>query len=120
MSSINKSFFVIVSILSLFAFSSNAQLSSTFYARTCPNLQAIVRRTMIQAIRTEARIGASILRLFFHDCFVQVNLATPLCTFDLSSHFFPYYDQMCPNGCLIYTFIFCIFFNFLAFLVACA
>ncbi|QCD87632.1 peroxidase P7-like [Vigna unguiculata] len=71
MSSINKSFFVIVSILSLFAFSSNAQLSSTFYARTCPNLQAIVRRTMIQAIRTEARIGASILRLFFHDCFVQ-------------------------------------------------
>ncbi|WVZ03665.1 hypothetical protein V8G54_024471 [Vigna mungo] len=71
MSSINNSFFVMVSILSLLAFSSNANLSPTFYARTCPNLQTIVLSTMRQAIATEARIGASILRLFFHDCFVQ-------------------------------------------------
>ncbi|XP_047179297.1 peroxidase P7-like [Vigna umbellata] len=71
MSSINNSFFVIVSILSLLAFSSNAQLSPSFYARTCPNLQTIVRSTMRQAIAREARLGASILRLFFHDCFVQ-------------------------------------------------
>ncbi|BAT89977.1 Peroxidase 52 [Vigna angularis] len=71
MSFINNSFFVIVSILSLLAFSSNAQLSPSFYARTCPNLQTIVRSTMRQAIAREARLGASILRLFFHDCFVQ-------------------------------------------------
>ncbi|WVZ03667.1 hypothetical protein V8G54_024473 [Vigna mungo] len=71
MSSIYNSFFVIVSILSLLAFSSNAQLFPTFYARTCPNLQTIVRSTMRQAIAREARLGASILRLFFHDCFVQ-------------------------------------------------
>ncbi|KAK7312878.1 hypothetical protein VNO77_37091 [Canavalia gladiata] len=64
-------FFVIVSIVSLLACSSNAQLSPTFYARTCPNLQTIVRNGMRQAITKEARIGASILRLFFHDCFVN-------------------------------------------------
>ncbi|XP_047180387.1 cationic peroxidase 1-like [Vigna umbellata] len=71
MSSINTCFYVIVSILSLLAFSSNANLSPHFYARTCPNLQTIVNNTMKQAIATEPRIGASILRLFFHDCFVQ-------------------------------------------------
>lgn len=69
MASVN--FFVVVSILSFLAFSSNAQLSPTFYASTCPNLQTIVRSAMRQAIAKEARLGASILRLFFHDCFVN-------------------------------------------------
>jgi len=90
MSSINNFLFAIISMLSLLAFSSNAQLSPSFYARTCPKLQSIVRTTMRQAVDTEPRMAASILRLFFHDCFVQVNLANPLCTFNLSSHFFPY------------------------------
>ncbi|EYU41115.1 hypothetical protein MIMGU_mgv1a024280mg, partial [Erythranthe guttata] len=50
---------------------SNAQLSPNFYASTCPNLQLIVRNAMREAITQELRIGASILRLFFHDCFVN-------------------------------------------------
>ncbi|KAI9083101.1 hypothetical protein K1719_035005 [Acacia pycnantha] len=40
-------------LLSLFASSSNAQLSPNFYARSCPNLQAIVRSTMSQALARE-------------------------------------------------------------------
>lgn len=76
--SLNSHFFVVVFILSLLAFSSNAQLSPTFYAKTCPNVQTIVSSAMRQAVAKEARIGASILRLFFHDCFVNVKpLATP-------------------------------------------
>ncbi|KAL5081806.1 hypothetical protein RYX36_010227, partial [Vicia faba] len=62
---------VTLSIISLLACSTNAQLVNNFYGRTCPSLQTIVRNTMISAIKTEARIGASILRLFFHDCFVN-------------------------------------------------
>ncbi|KAG5020757.1 hypothetical protein JHK82_016674 [Glycine max] len=69
--SLNSHFFVVVFILSLLAFSSNAQLSPTFYAKTCPNVQTIVSSAMRQAVAKEARIGASILRLFFHDCFVN-------------------------------------------------
>jgi len=57
-----------VSLLSLAA---NAQLSTTFYATSCPNLESIVRAAMTQAVSNERRIGASLLRLFFHDCFVQ-------------------------------------------------
>ncbi|KEH38859.1 putative peroxidase [Medicago truncatula] len=63
--------FVTLSIFSLLACSTNAQLVNNFYGRTCPSLQTIVRREMANAIKTEARIGASILRLFFHDCFVN-------------------------------------------------
>ncbi|KAG8492802.1 hypothetical protein CXB51_010251 [Gossypium anomalum] len=49
----------------------NAQLSPNFYASSCPNLQTIVRNAMSRAVNRETRIGASILRLFFHDCFVN-------------------------------------------------
>jgi peroxidase len=67
-------FFVTLSILSILACSTNAQLFPNFYGKTCPNLQSIVRTEMIKAINNEARIGASILRLFFHDCFVNVSI----------------------------------------------
>lgn len=67
-------FFVALSILSLLACFTNAQLSTNFYDKTCPNLQTIVKNAMQQAINGEARLGASILRLFFHDCFVNVRL----------------------------------------------
>lgn len=52
----------------------NAQLSTSFYSTSCPKLSSTVQSTMKSAIAKEARIGASILRLFFHDCFVNVSL----------------------------------------------
>ncbi|MED6219096.1 Peroxidase 52 [Stylosanthes scabra] len=62
---------VILSVLAACSIVSNAQLSSNFYDKTCPNLQSIVLSTMKQAVINEPRMGASILRLFFHDCFVN-------------------------------------------------
>uniref|UniRef100_A0A803QJ79 peroxidase n=1 Tax=Cannabis sativa TaxID=3483 RepID=A0A803QJ79_CANSA len=47
----------------------DAQLSPSYYASTCPLLVLIVRQGMRQAVRKETRMAASILRLFFHDCF---------------------------------------------------
>ncbi|CAN1233784.1 Cationic peroxidase 1 [Linum perenne] len=60
--------FIIVSVLSP---SGDAQLAGNFYARTCPNVQGIVRGAMREAVNREPRLGASIMRLFFHDCFVN-------------------------------------------------
>nr|GMD46366.1 peroxidase A2-like [Ipomoea batatas] len=59
--------------LAIFIFSShsNAQLSSTFYSTTCPNVSAIVRTVVQQALQNDARIGGSLIRLHFHDCFVD-------------------------------------------------
>ncbi|XP_059073282.1 cationic peroxidase 1-like [Cryptomeria japonica] len=49
----------------------NGQLNSTFYDNTCPNVSSIVQAVVKQAIANESRIGASLLRLHFHDCFVN-------------------------------------------------
>ncbi|KAJ0985823.1 hypothetical protein J5N97_004179 [Dioscorea zingiberensis] len=49
----------------------SAQLSVSFYAKTCPSVFTTVRAAVRSAINREARMGASIIRLFFHDCFVN-------------------------------------------------
>ncbi|KAK9689949.1 hypothetical protein RND81_09G093500 [Saponaria officinalis] len=50
----------------------NAQLLNPhFYARTCPKVEAIVRTTMAKVVANKPRMAASILRLHFHDCFVN-------------------------------------------------
>ena len=53
--------------------SARAQLSADFYLTTCPNLQSTVQNAMRAAIGDDPRLPASIIRLFFHDCFVNVR-----------------------------------------------
>ncbi|KAL7084436.1 hypothetical protein ACP275_14G223400 [Erythranthe tilingii] len=48
-----------------------SQLTADFYARSCPNLQNIVRKEVKNAVKNEMRMAASLLRLHFHDCFVN-------------------------------------------------
>jgi len=49
-----------------------SQLTTDFYSTTCPNLLSVVRKQVQNAIKAEMRMGASLLRLHFHDCFVNV------------------------------------------------
>ncbi|KAG8079330.1 hypothetical protein GUJ93_ZPchr0007g5890 [Zizania palustris] len=48
-----------------------AQLSTTFYDTSCPNALSTIKSAVTAAVNNEARMGASLLRLHFHDCFVQ-------------------------------------------------
>ncbi|PIA60434.1 hypothetical protein AQUCO_00300143v1 [Aquilegia coerulea] len=48
-----------------------AQLSVSYYASTCPSVFDTVRSATRSVINRDGRMGASILRLFFHDCFVS-------------------------------------------------
>uniref|UniRef100_A0A0A0LVN5 Peroxidase n=1 Tax=Cucumis sativus TaxID=3659 RepID=A0A0A0LVN5_CUCSA len=48
---------------------SSGSLSAKFYASTCPKLLSIVRSEVVKAVDKEYRMGASLLRLHFHDCF---------------------------------------------------
>ncbi|KAG6514640.1 hypothetical protein ZIOFF_025009 [Zingiber officinale] len=50
----------------------SGHLSPEFYAAKCPNLRNIVRSAMAEAVRQNPRNAAFVLRLFFHDCFVNV------------------------------------------------
>ncbi|KAK1355017.1 Peroxidase [Heracleum sosnowskyi] len=65
------SFATLAALLVLFIGTSSAQLSPDFYSKTCPHLFPTVRATVESAISKETRMGASLLRLFFHDCFVN-------------------------------------------------
>lgn len=49
----------------------NAQLSTSFYASSCPNISSVVRNVVEQALRGNVRAGAALIRLHFHDCFVD-------------------------------------------------
>jgi len=49
----------------------SAQLSPNFYQNTCPNVSSIVGQVIQQALQNDSRIAASLLRLHFHDCFVN-------------------------------------------------
>ncbi|KAM0894072.1 hypothetical protein ACQ4PT_024709 [Festuca glaucescens] len=65
-----RSYIVVVALLCV-VLPCNAKLSAKFYAKTCPNMEAIVRAVMAPAVDAEPRMGASIIRLFFHDYFVN-------------------------------------------------
>jgi len=66
----------VVTTMVLLATICDAQLSSTFYDSTCPNALSTIRTVIRSAVSKERRMAASLIRLHFHDCFVQVP--TPL------------------------------------------
>lgn len=49
----------------------HAQLSPTFYDSSCPNALSAIRTAIRSAIASDRRMAASLIRLHFHDCFVQ-------------------------------------------------
>ncbi|KFK23473.1 hypothetical protein AALP_AAs67539U000600 [Arabis alpina] len=62
---------VTLGCIMLLASLSDAQLTPTFYDSSCPSVTNIVRDTIVDELRSDPRIAASILRLHFHDCFVN-------------------------------------------------
>ncbi|PRQ42748.1 putative peroxidase [Rosa chinensis] len=62
-------FIVSLSFLLLLVGIASAQLSSTFYSSSCPNALSTIKSAVDSAVSSEARMGASLLRLHFHDCF---------------------------------------------------
>ncbi|KAL2460464.1 Peroxidase superfamily protein [Abeliophyllum distichum] len=50
---------------------SQGQLRVSFYANSCPNAETIVRRVVSEAAASDENTAPVLLRLHFHDCFVQ-------------------------------------------------
>ncbi|KAK1300897.1 Cationic peroxidase SPC4 [Acorus calamus] len=46
-------------------------LNYTFYKTTCPNLESIITKQLKSAFSKNPGLAAGLLRLHFHDCFVQ-------------------------------------------------
>ncbi|KAI3674772.1 hypothetical protein L2E82_51887 [Cichorium intybus] len=51
--------------------SSKTDLSPSYYDHVCPEALPTIRRVVEDAVTQERRMGASLLRLHFHDCFVN-------------------------------------------------
>lgn len=84
-------------VLALLFVGSNGQLSATFYSSTCPNVSSIVRGVVENALSSDARAGASLIRLHFHDCFVDVNFLAMVSS--LLSPFSIFFQRplLCPS-----------------------
>ncbi|NP_001314039.1 cationic peroxidase 1-like precursor [Gossypium hirsutum] len=67
----NKLRFLLGMVLFLLMNMATAQLSSTFYSTTCPRALSTIKSAVNSAVSNEARMGASLPRLHFHDCFVN-------------------------------------------------
>ncbi|VAH16702.1 unnamed protein product [Triticum turgidum subsp. durum] len=48
-----------------------AQLSTTFYDKSCPLALEKIQNSAATAVKNDRRMAASLLRMHFHDCFVQ-------------------------------------------------
>ncbi|KAI4315049.1 hypothetical protein L6164_027897 [Bauhinia variegata] len=57
--------------LCLYPYYASAQLSRNHYAKTCPNVESIVREAVRKKFQQTFVTVPATLRLFFHDCFVQ-------------------------------------------------
>ncbi|KAI4353523.1 hypothetical protein L6164_002467 [Bauhinia variegata] len=85
---------LVLAILANTAFSSyDSYLSPNFYDYSCPNALNTIRRVVKAAVKKERRMGASLLRLHFHDCFVNgcdgSVLLDPTPNFDSEKNAFP-------------------------------
>ncbi|KAL2341526.1 hypothetical protein Fmac_009466 [Flemingia macrophylla] len=61
----------VVVVLVGLPYTSDAQLDPFFYKDTCPTLHSIVYKVIKKVSKTDPRMPASLVRLHFHDCFVQ-------------------------------------------------
>ncbi|TVU33223.1 hypothetical protein EJB05_25013, partial [Eragrostis curvula] len=64
--------------LFLLSVTANGEFKENFYDTSCPKLQETIKSVITSALSPdkggEKRMGASLLRLFFHDCFVQIYI----------------------------------------------
>ncbi|TKY63613.1 Peroxidase 52 [Spatholobus suberectus] len=58
-------------VLAALATSAFSQLSPSYYDYSCPNALSTIKSVVEAAVQKERRMGASLLRLHFHDCFVN-------------------------------------------------
>eukprot|EP01018_Ginkgo_biloba_P020404 Gb_04549 [translate_table: standard] len=63
--------FYVLSVILLLLGGANAKLSSRYYDESCPDVNSIVYEVVKKAVSKEPRMAGGLLRLHFHDCFVN-------------------------------------------------
>jgi len=58
-------------VFAAFATTTFSTLTPNYYDYTCPNALSTIQSVVKAAVKKENRMGVSLLRLHFHDCFVN-------------------------------------------------
>ncbi|KAK6938320.1 hem peroxidase [Dillenia turbinata] len=66
---LNRKALILVTVLCNFIMVSSLEVG--FYSQTCPNAESIVSTVVQEALSAEQTVAAELLRLHFHDCFVE-------------------------------------------------
>jgi peroxidase len=64
---------LVVTVVSPLATSPEAALQVGFYHETCPVAEDVVLAEMRFILMEDATVAPALLRMHYHDCFVQVN-----------------------------------------------
>lgn len=64
---------IVLSLVDHIRISGSLDLDPNFYDEICPQALPAIERVVEEAVQQEPRMGASLLRLHFHDCFVNVR-----------------------------------------------
>ncbi|URD82739.1 Peroxidase [Musa troglodytarum] len=73
MGCVSRSCWIVFMAVLAMASSTSAYLHLGFYRKTCPSAEAIVRRTVSEAVANNPGLAAGLIRMHFHDCFVRVR-----------------------------------------------
>ncbi|TYI83074.1 hypothetical protein E1A91_D05G265800v1 [Gossypium mustelinum] len=73
------------------------QLIPTFYGNTCPNLTTIVGGVLQQAVQSDIRIGATLIRAHFHDCMVDDATPNQMIDVDIVDDIKTALENSCPG-----------------------
>jgi peroxidase len=71
-------YLTVVVAAALSSSASGQELTPDYYSETCPLALSTIKFFVGAAILREPRMGASLVRMHFHDCFVNVSYCTTL------------------------------------------
>jgi peroxidase len=78
---------IIVVMMSGCRFGANG-LSMDYYFRSCPMVDPIIKVTVSRALQVDPTLAAGLVRMHFHDCFVEVLSLSLSLSLSSSSFFF--------------------------------
>ena len=100
---------MVMSSSSISLLSAASGLYPGFYDKSCPSVFEIVKSGVESAVQKDPRMAASLLRLHFHDCFVNVSyIYIYICIYALPH---PFYSRIClldaDSTYILFLFLFC-------------
>lgn len=63
-----------------FGFGADGGLNMNYYLMSCPFVEPVVKNIVNRALDNDPTLAAALIRMHFHDCFIQVLLSLSLDT----------------------------------------